>query len=74
MLSNRVAPDDVASLATTPLASYWPFTSIAYSPRARSGGLTRLTSGVWNSARCWPSVLIQGSRVRRSPRPGMTAR
>ena len=56
MLSNRVAPDDVASLATTPLASYWPFTSTADLPRARSGRLTRLTSGVWNSARYWPSV------------------
>jgi hypothetical protein len=45
MLSNPVTPDDVAGLAATPWANQWPFTSNADLPRARSGILTRLTSG-----------------------------
>ena len=46
--------------------------ALASSPRAPSGTSTRSTSGGWNWARCWPSVLSRNSNPKQNPHWDMT--
>ena len=51
-------------------ASWWPSTSTASSPRARSGTSTRSTNGASSWARCWPSAIIPELESEAEPELG----
>src|SRR3989442_16004815 len=57
-----------------PWANSSLFTSTPFSPKARSGTLIRLISGVSNSAKYWRNASFRNSRARQSPGLTMTAR
>jgi glucose-6-phosphate isomerase len=66
ILADRLTPECWASSSR--------FTNTASSRRARFGTLTRLTNGVWNWAKCWPSELFPNWRAKPRPGSNTTAR